>query len=441
MVLSTINFFILPGKSSQKSNSSFHRIDSEINSDVSDDSDVESELNTSLRSNMSASSYRTSGWNDTKVLNSTISFNPLHRRSYAASQSILSPKPASEMNATFTSKDIYRRSSHMDLTHDKLNSIAAPLKPAQSNDIFGRRHCPSVMSFYSLNKTFDNATESLRPSSRISMYDIPNDFESGITRLSISGEKQFNATRQSSCFGSADPFGDALRLRKSVLTPSRLSLTEAHQSSWLAGGFWNSTSPQKKYPHHVNNFKIDQHTNTTATKEVFPIISRASSKSSGFESRENSLCDDNESDRKLPFSEPTSLTQSAKMPTDLIKPQPQRPAIHFNGMNGRPCLQPPSPVKFISTTTADAFSNTFIDRQNTSPSFSTLSQTFGQFSLQQPINQSPAEFQNHLNHLNDDDPFRVNLNQLNRTSRSLPMPHFQRGSLIKLRDTANDCVR
>lgn len=444
-MLSIINFVILPRKPNQtidKRNSSFHRIDSELNSDASDDSEVESEINSSLRSNMSSFSKR-SAWNDTKVLNSTLSSkspslystNSLRQRSFGMSnQSIASSKPATDINSSFLTNRSFRHGSQLDLTRERLNASQRSFIVSQSPDIFSGRQCPSAMSFHSLNKTFNTGADSLRSPSRSSMYDIPNDFESGITRLSISGmnARHVNSQKQSHVFGSSDPFGDAMCHRKAILSPSRLSLNEIHQpvnqSSWLAGGFWNSTSPQKKLAHHVNHCKVDQQ---ITTKEVYPVMSRASSKSSGFESRENSLCDDSEMERTFLFSEPTSLTQSAKMPNELIRPQAQKPMSLFNGMNGGMYQKPATPVSFNST--HDPFQNASNESHKTSPNLSMMSRSFDQFSLKQP---RQNQFQNHNDHLKSDQ-FEVTLNQFNRFNKGMTMPTFQQGSLIKLHESAN----
>lgn len=444
-MLSIINFVILPRKQNKKlnqKNSSFHRIDSEVNSDASDDSEVESELDSSLRSNMSSFSKR-SAWNDTKVLNSTLSLkspshystNSLRQRSFGMSnQSIASSKPATDMNTSFVTDRSFRRGSQLDLTRERLNASQRSFMVSQSPDMFSGRQCPSAMSFHSLNKTFNNGADSLRSPSRNSMYDIPNDFESGITRLSISGmgARHFNSPKQSHVFGSSDPFGDAMCHRKALLSPSRLSLNEMHQpvnqSSWLAGGFWNSTSPQKKLTHHINHCKVDQH---ITTKEVFPVMSRASSKSSGFESRENSLCDDSEMERTFLFPEPTSLTQSTRMPNELIKPQAQKPMSLFNGMNGGMYPKPATPISFSST--PDPFSHASSESHKTSPNLSMMSRSFDQFSLKQ---QRQNQFQNQNDHLKSDQ-FEITLNQFNRFNKGMPMPTYQRGSLLKLHESAD----
>lgn len=416
---------------SNEQNTSFHRIESEANSDASDDSDVESELNTSLRSNVSSFSKRS--WNETKLHNSTLSSNSpsnyshcsLPQRSYAVStQSIGSLKQAPLMNKTFAPDRSFHGGSHMDLTHSRLN---ASITSCNQSEYYPQRQCSSRMSFHSMNKTFTNGADTYRSPSRNSLYDIPNDFESGITRLNISGigSKQFNMKKPSAhVFGSSDAFGDILRHRKTVLTPSRLSLNESHHStnqssssSWLAGGFWNSTSPQKKNSHHLNSFRTDHH---ATIKEMHPIISRASSKSSGFESRENSLCDDTEIDRTFMFPEPASLTQSAKISNGLIKPQPQKPPVHYNGANGNWNQR----ANMSSNQSEKSLSNQ-----------SFLSRSMSQFSLQpqRSVQQSNSPFQNQMEHgSTTSDRFTLNSNQFNRINNDSPKPKFQRGSLIKL---------
>lgn len=436
-------------QSNKDQNSSFHRINSEMNSDVSDESDAESELDMSLRSNISSSSKQPI-WNEAKLLNSSIaskapslfSLNSMHQRSFGPSaQSIASPPPSCDLNTSFASEHSFYRDGH--LTRDRLNASHRPMMSPQPSDIFTRKHCPSAMSLTSLNKTFTNTEPTFRSASRNSFYDVPNDFESGITQLSISGVggNHFNYKNQAnSVFGSSDPFGDSLRQRKTVLSPSRLSLNEIHppvnQSSWLAGGYWNSLSPQKKNPHHPNEFRPEQRIHS---REVFPIISRTSSKSSGFESRENSLCDDTETDRTMLTYEPRLLTQSATTPNGLIKPQPQKPVNAFMLSNGsfhqhqhqHQHQQPPS---YAMTPTSEIFPNSFSDKQRTSPNFSVLSRSFSQVSLQKPAQPPSMHFQNHNNTLKPGQ-FAPNLNQTQRINTNLPMRTFQRGSLIKLHDS------
>lgn len=399
---------------------------------------MESELNTSLRSNMSSFGKRS--WNETRLHNSTLSSESpslyshslSSRRPYAAStQSIASlkqhqpPAAMNAMNTTFAPDRTFHGgfATQMDVPTNRLNSSQTSFN---QSDMFPERHCSSRLSFHSMSKTFTNGVDPLRSPSCNSMYDIPNDFESGITRLNISGlgNKLYSMKKPAHVFGSSDAFGDALRHRQSVLTPSRLSLNDPHHSlnqssssSWLAGGFWNSTSPQKKVSHHVNHFQAD------ATRDMhMPIISRASSKSSGFESRENSLCDDTEIDRTFIFPEPASLTQSAKATNGLIKPQPQKLAAYPNGTHGN------------WNQRANNSAN-----QNERPwsNYSMLSRSMSQFSLQPQSPQQPnSPFQNHIDHDSmKSDRFSLNLNQLNQNT---PIPKFQRGSLIKLHDTGTN---
>lgn len=433
---------MLPNKSIQSENdknASFHRISTEINSDVSDDSEVESELNSSLRSNMSSASKR-SLWNETRVLNSTIaskapsvySTNSLRQRSYGVSnQSLASTKPTlSDMNTSFNSERFYR-GSQLDLSRDRLNASQRSFMTTQSPDIFSRNQCTSAMSFHALNKTFTNAEPSIvRSASRNSFYDIPNDFESGITQLSISGVGTKRTQKQPRAFGSTDLFSDAFSSRKSVLSPSRLSLNETHhsvnQSSWLAGGYWNnSLSPQKNQKSFAPPASVYRFEPCATPKDAFPMISRASSKSSGFESRENSLCDDTEVERTFLLPEPSTLTQATKASNGLIKPQPHKPMSLFNGFIGDNCQQ--QQASGIPTPTSDVFNHSNSELETTSPNFSLLSRSFGRFTLQQP--QTHIQDQNNI--LKSDQSITSTLNQFVR-HKELPMRTFQRGSLIRL---------
>ncbi|XP_031626519.1 uncharacterized protein LOC116342869 [Contarinia nasturtii] len=433
--LSIINFFVLPNKQIETisdHNSSFHRIDSDMNSDYSDESETESLLNTSMRSDISTASKR-SMWNETRVLNSTIasktpsiySTNSLRRRSYGLStQSIATTRTAaSDINTSFGSERGFYRGSQMDLTRDRLHTSQRSFISAKSPVLCNRSQCPSAMSLQSLNKTYFNAVEpNPRSASRNSFYDVPNDFESGITHLSISGGKHFNSQMPSRTSGSWDLVGDTLRNKKAILSPSRLSLNETHHSvnqSWLAGGYWNSTSPQKKSTHPTNEYKVEQR---PAAKEIFPMMSRASSKSSGFESRENSLCDDSEVERTFIVAEPTSMTHTTKLNNGLIKPQPQKPDSYQ-----QPVAFPPS------STSSDVFAN---PNNKKSPNFKILSRSFSQFSLQQP--QTPSHFQDDNSMLSSSQSFSSNLNQFNTANKDLPITKYQRGSLIKLHDHAMD---
>lgn len=437
--LSIVNFFTLPNKKLQSSidkNTSFHRINPEMGSDVSDDSEAESELDSSLRSNVSSVSKR-SIWNETRVLNSTIASKPpsvysinsnLRQRSFGVStQSLASTKQMSDLNFSLGSEHNFYKNSQMDLTRDRFNASNRSYV-GQSPSMFSSKQSPSMTSLNSLNQTFTD----VRSPSRNSFYGVPQNFESGITQLNISGvsDKHFNSQKANRTFGSTDLFGESMRHRKSVLSPSRLSLNESHapvnQSSWLAGGYWNSTSPQKKSQLHSADFG-----QCIAPKDVFPMISRASSKSSGFESRENSLCDDTEVDRTFLFSEPSSLTQAAKTTNGLIKPLPQKP------MTFKPVTESYSmPVSFTPTPvqTPDPFTNSSLELEKTSPNFSMLSRTFSQFSLQHPtqhptLQPSASQFHEHNNILNSNP---LSSKQSNRINTDLPIHSFQRGNLIKL---------
>lgn len=145
----------------------------------------------------------------------------------------------------------------------------------------------------------------------------PDEFHSELNGLNIA-DRQFNYNPHL----NPTPFSETssvLRHRKQLISPSRLHCSTAQspqsvtQSSWVAGGYWNSPSPQKKFPQPP----------TIAHEPVmYPILSRTSSQSSGFEShtssvhnngaehfsRESSVCGD--IDRASVFSEQSFMPDS-----------------------------------------------------------------------------------------------------------------------------------
>lgn len=155
------------------------------------------------------------------------------------------------------------------------------------------------------------------------LYDVPDEFQSGITQLNISGTRlppnKVSANEQllkglPSCGGAAPRYvslGELTRSTirpQSIIGPARLrapstihesatatnSISPA-RSSWLAGGYWNSqVSPQKRG--NCSTFisaRVDMPIAVSTVDRVnaaavqFPFISRTSSQSSGFESRDN----------------------------------------------------------------------------------------------------------------------------------------------------------
>lgn len=134
-----------------------------------------------------------------------------------------------------------------------------------------------------------------RASSVNNFYDVPEDFQSGITQLNINDKyvaglrpqtsfDSFVAPTQSSPFVPFDTSqSQPLRYRRShtsIIGPSRLQHSAEHTTSWIAGGYWNNgLSPTKR--------------TAAATTPIIapspPFVTRNSSQSSGFESRESSI--------------------------------------------------------------------------------------------------------------------------------------------------------
>lgn len=336
--LSFVNTFIPLNKvvAPDAKDTSFHRLESESNSDASD-SEVESELETSLRSNASSVGDNRAMWKKSHVLNSTIASSAAsiashvsllsQQRQFAAStQSLCSLRVSKHQKDTsFGSVRGVNGSNHMDMIPaNKFNPNQTTFVTSSQNQL-NRSHC-----IPSRSQNYPDPDIISRCASRNSLYDVPDDFESGITQLSISGMggKHVNYRKQTRIFGSSDRIRDSLQ--KSILAPSRLSVNEhINQSSWLAGGFWNnSTSPQKRSASQINHSHIERN-DVTKAFEIVPMMSRTSSHSSGFESmknstnnsRENSLCDDNDLDRTFLFCEPASVARSSPA---IIKPQPNR---------------------------------------------------------------------------------------------------------------------
>lgn len=274
-IVSCWNFVRLPASNNtanaEHKNSSFHRIYSDCGSDVSDESDTESELNTSLQSTRSIQSAR-SGRHSLRHNNSTLNTSFLSQAPSMFSTStytVKKPHRASMHNLLqanrFDNESIrsFDRRSHIDLTRDLYDgnqSVYSTAVGSAFNQFGSRPQSPvsitdSVSQLYARDAAVNFAS---RCSSRLSMNDIPDEFESGITQLSISGvaknRENYRNFSGSQANESIAPF--AFRQRKTLLLPARLSYHEsnqqdasiaANQTSWLAGGYWNNTtSPQKR---------------------------------------------------------------------------------------------------------------------------------------------------------------------------------------------------
>lgn len=259
-IISIWNFKQLPATNNTENgseNNSFHRIFTECESDVSEESETESELNISLQSTHSVRSIRSERFN---------------RRSFNRTSPI-SQAPSMFSRSTYAEQKAHRasmhgldRASHIDLTRDLYDgnhSVYSTVCGSTFNQLGSRPQSSTSLFTGSANQLYtrDATTFNDRCSSRLSMNDIPDEFESGITQLSrvreTESRKNFRNNIRKEANESIASFGG--RQRNSLLLPARLSYHEnnhpdasiaANQSSWLAGGYWNNkTSPQKRQQH------------------------------------------------------------------------------------------------------------------------------------------------------------------------------------------------
>lgn len=283
---------------SGQNNNSFHRIGDD-QSDVSDESDIETDLNTSQQSMRSSRSmdydrsnlFNTSHITSAPSIYSSVSKNNLNLSS--SSDRLLDQHPAIHANGLFSSQQSLI-SNFTSISHRPHHRLSDPsrLMPSTSS-AFAASHAPSMDSMVWPN----------RAPSRLSNYDIPDDFQSGITQLSIGTTRQRlqEAKRANpSLFTNTIASGtNQPRQRRHFLQPSKLnyiedkpSLLGAHQTSWVAGGFWNQAiSPQKRHSATMSNGQPPSIIGTPPSSAL-PVISRTSSRSSGFESLKNGQTND-----------------------------------------------------------------------------------------------------------------------------------------------------
>lgn len=311
---------ISPEPTTDSPNNSFHRIQSDFNSDISDDSDVETELNSSQQSAYSARSVRSKKSSNfiNKSLNasnhsiSPSAFSNVSSNNFRTSSNIsLNRLPQHDLNRTYTKRSDFswdtpfngpaeNRFNSQQSCVSGFTSISRPDHERSLRRSFPTD--PSQSAFMASPNTNGATSPALdtsfhsRCSSRNSCYDVPDDFQSGITQLSIgSTRKQLQYVRAAnpSLFDLAIrnvPPPSNLRQRRHLVQPSKLNFADnrprlaGHQTSWVAGGYFNqSISPQKR---HV--FNVEEPVYAHANK-ITPIISRTSSQSSGFESQNGSL--------------------------------------------------------------------------------------------------------------------------------------------------------
>ncbi|KAJ6638925.1 Transmembrane protein [Pseudolycoriella hygida] len=174
------------------------------------------------------------------------------------------------------------------------------------NDSFSNRNDLNEMYFFPNKMNDSNRCPSMVGLN--SAFRIPDECHSKLTDLKISGMNNRN-NKTITCLSPTPSVISLNRQRSQLLTPSRLNShsplnTSVTQSSWVAGGFFNNLSPQKRQQN----------------VPLHPVLSRTSSQSSGFEShsssahnghangsRESSIAGDAVSI----FSEPTLIADSA----------------------------------------------------------------------------------------------------------------------------------
>lgn len=308
-------------------NQSYHKIySSNGNSDVSDESDDEfvedilstscsSQRDTNFRSSPNTSSNTSSSKRSlhNTSLNTTKSFSP----------SMLQGPMASLLNSSF----------------DTSQYLASKLQ--QRNNVFGGSQ--SSMLFDDCRSTFSGYSRSNALRSQDSLYSpkvsqnkqfssmdnvIANDFQFGIRGLNINGNNEM-IERPQPCYTPQPPFlspsqsQHQLRQRsKQVVSPSRFGMNATilptqqplTQASWVAGGYWSGTSPQKKV--------ISPPQPVPPSIDLLPILSRTSSQSSGFESRASSVVNGgNGSGGDSEGSICGDASEQASVFSDTIRPQ------------------------------------------------------------------------------------------------------------------------
>lgn len=274
-------------------NSSFHRIYPECNSDASDESDSETVISSSVRSFRSncpspqrPESVLYSSQDLNKSLDSTKSWSPSVMRTSLCTSSLHSlnnsfaDKQSSVLNASFggsTKRNLF--DNHQYGIHTFNVQHAQPLSSSQS--MFSRQFADDLASNKSMSMTSLNR--------RAPFYDVTDEFQNEITGLNISDCRYKQAPSNS--FVALSTSESQLSQRRNLICPSRLhnittaAISPALQTSWVAGGYWNNnTSPQKQTGRTDTAGGV-----TLQMPELYPMMSRTSSQSSGFESQTSSV--------------------------------------------------------------------------------------------------------------------------------------------------------
>lgn len=271
-------------------NQSVRKICSHLNSDVTDESEDELDVSASC---VSQKSFRQRNNNRS---NMPLSPKAMHNASLDSTRSFTSSLLRDQMGSTmnllnksFDESFMLNRSGNnmygsQGSIFDDCQSSVSTFRPAALR---------SQESLYSRNAHPANATSAKRFTSMDNVASgenvFNNDFQIGINGLNISGQTierpqpSYTSQHRHRLLASSP---SQLRQRKQVISPSRFNFNTTvppqqplTQASWVAGGYWNSTSPQKKCPPVPMQPTID----------LMPIMSRTSSQSSGFESRASSV--------------------------------------------------------------------------------------------------------------------------------------------------------
>lgn len=249
----------------QSANSSFHRIytDTDDLSDQSDDETVLSSSPSSFRKNQSPRTPLNASINTTRSVSPSV-FTPSTLRGGTIHSSMNS------LNRSFckSNNDFLPRSNNNYQTHQELNPF----------------------------------------------YDVPDDFQSGITQLNISGKYGPSSSIASPPLAAhsfhtssqdAPPrryhshYHPSLLSSPSIIGPSRLLQQKQHNpttdntitSSWIAGGYWNAAhhSPTKHSTTILRSSQLVPAAAAVAASVPQLTSPTSSSQSSGFESRESSI--------------------------------------------------------------------------------------------------------------------------------------------------------
>jgi hypothetical protein len=298
--------------------SSLHKIHSECISDASDSSDMENDISfastaksTPTKTNKRAVSRAGSMHSFT----CTPRLTPALLRNFEESQSNMGDMFNSSFCGSHRSGTTLRAPSLLSTSFQSPNRT----EYNSCRSLFGS---PSVASHLTNNKKGN--------------YINDEHFRENIDRLSISGAAAArNAMHQDN---NRNPFYN-VQADSRALTPSEFSYSAQHRRtvspvnsvaapvSWVAGGYWTNQSPQK----HKSDFhQMSPRENMLG---FYPILSRTSSQSSGFESqvtaqegpnsRENSVFPDQ--DRFSVYSEPTFGQMNKPQP--YMSQNPKNPAI------------------------------------------------------------------------------------------------------------------